>query len=262
MPDRILRQGIVSSDRMAQLTDWGAETFYRRLMSVVDDYGRYDGRPSMLRAYCYPVQLDKAPEATISQWLAECVRVGLVMVYEVEGKPYVQLIDFNQRIQGKPKWPAPVGDVPRVTRDPPKQTVGHRDSPCNLKEDGEQQGKTALYGGGDVVVGAVEDVFGGGVRQPPLGVMQEFPANWQPDDHALDMLRMQGIPMPTTEVIAGFVGHMLGRLVEPRRIPGEFLKWAARQKGYDRTKPKSGSQSLSGFLEKTGGADDAFRRPS
>ena len=49
MPDRIVRQGILTSDRVNQL-DWGAECFYRRLMSIVDDYGRYDARPAVLRA--------------------------------------------------------------------------------------------------------------------------------------------------------------------------------------------------------------------
>ena len=43
MPNRIIREGILSSDRVDQL-DPPAEVFYRRLMSKVDDHGLFDGR--------------------------------------------------------------------------------------------------------------------------------------------------------------------------------------------------------------------------
>jgi hypothetical protein len=36
MPNRILRAGIITSDRVNAL-DFGAEVFYRRLMSAVDE---------------------------------------------------------------------------------------------------------------------------------------------------------------------------------------------------------------------------------
>ena len=40
MPNRILRDTILRSERVARLSPT-AELFYRRLMSVADDYGRY-----------------------------------------------------------------------------------------------------------------------------------------------------------------------------------------------------------------------------
>jgi hypothetical protein len=58
MPDRILRAGIIKSGAVNAL-GWPAEVFYRRLMSVVDDFGRYDGRSSILRADLYPLKVDK-----------------------------------------------------------------------------------------------------------------------------------------------------------------------------------------------------------
>ena len=48
MPNRILREGILTSERIERL-DWAEEVFYRRVMSVVDDYGRYYARPALLR---------------------------------------------------------------------------------------------------------------------------------------------------------------------------------------------------------------------
>ena len=45
MPNRILRDGILMSPRVNVLSS-EAELFYRRLMSVVDDYGRFSAHPT------------------------------------------------------------------------------------------------------------------------------------------------------------------------------------------------------------------------
>jgi hypothetical protein len=44
MPNRELREGILTSERINALT-FPAEVFYRRLMSVVDDFGRCPAHP-------------------------------------------------------------------------------------------------------------------------------------------------------------------------------------------------------------------------
>lgn len=100
MPNRILREGILTSDRINAL-DAGAEVFYRRLMSVVDDYGRFDARPIMLKVTCYPLRVDKVREADISRWMAICQKAGLLALYAVNGKQYLELVDFNQQVRAK-----------------------------------------------------------------------------------------------------------------------------------------------------------------
>lgn len=119
MTDRVVRQGIITSEAVNSLS-WPAEVFYRRLMSVVDDYGRFDGRVSVLRASLYPLLLNKVTEADIGKWRLETAEAGLVSVYEVDGKEYVQIERFNQRLQGKAKWPNSAGEYerppPRVPR--------------------------------------------------------------------------------------------------------------------------------------------------
>jgi len=107
MPNRILRADILTSDRVAKLS-WQAEVFYRRLMSVVDDYGRFDGRTSVLRTYLYPIQIDKVSERDIGKWRLETVEAGLVTLYEVKGKEYVQIERFDQRTRTPSKYPSPV----------------------------------------------------------------------------------------------------------------------------------------------------------
>lgn len=107
MPTRLLRDGILDSERMAQLS-WAEEVFYRRLMSVVDDYGRYSATPMRLRSSCYPVQLDEVTDADIGNWLRAIEKAALVMVYSgPDGKKYLQLQDFRQQVRAKSsKYPA------------------------------------------------------------------------------------------------------------------------------------------------------------
>lgn len=106
MPTRILREGILTSERVNALSP-PAEVFYRRLMSVVDDYGRFDGRPGLLRVSCFPLRVDTVREADISRWIAECVKAGLLVLYAVGGKPYLELQDFKQQQRAKSKCPSP-----------------------------------------------------------------------------------------------------------------------------------------------------------
>lgn len=144
MPTRIIRDGILTSDRVNALSE-RAELFYRRLMSVCDDYGRFSANRQLLRSYCYPLRVDDISLKLIEQWLGECVRARLIFLYVVEGKEYLQMIDFGQRMQSKSKHPEP---------------------PANLEEStvtfGDSPNKTALVGG---VVG-VEDVG----DRPPAAV--------------------------------------------------------------------------------------------
>lgn len=107
MPNRILREGILTSRRVNRLKPQ-AEVFYRRLMSVVDDYGRYSADPALLRSSCYPRRLDEVREADISRWLAEVQTAGLIALYAVEEEPYLELLDFRQQVRAKAsKFPAP-----------------------------------------------------------------------------------------------------------------------------------------------------------
>jgi hypothetical protein len=117
MATRIIRDGILTSERINTLSPH-AELFYRRLMSVADDHGRYSANLTQLRAYCYPLKLDSVKEDSISKHLAECVVAKLIVLYTVEAKSYLQMVDFGQRINGKSKYPEPSpvisGDSPVI----------------------------------------------------------------------------------------------------------------------------------------------------
>lgn len=130
MPTRLLREGIISSERVDQL-DPPAEVFYRRLMSKVDDHGLYDSRPSMLRSSLYPLRVDKVRETDIHRWIAACEKAGLIVLYAKGGassprwitaaeiapgvkaglavseKPYLMMLDTGWEKRSKPKYPLP-----------------------------------------------------------------------------------------------------------------------------------------------------------
>lgn len=89
----------------------GAEVFYRRLMSVVDDYGRYYAEPTLLLAACFPRRIGKITPAELNVWLNECLAAGLIRLYEFEEQRYLEMLKFNQRTRAKTsKFPPIAGD--------------------------------------------------------------------------------------------------------------------------------------------------------
>lgn len=107
MPNRILREGILTSERIALLA-WPEEVFYRRLMSIVDDFGRHEAGDQLLRAKLYPLQTDSVRAADIARWKAACLKAGVILCYEVNGKQYLAVLDFNQQQRTPSKCPAPL----------------------------------------------------------------------------------------------------------------------------------------------------------
>ena len=112
LPVRLLRPGILDSDRVDALSPQ-AEVFYRRLMSVVDDYGRFRADLRVLRSELYPLRPERITHQQVEAWLAECTQIikgaeePLITVYEVRGKKYLQIDNFGQRSRTKSKFPAP-----------------------------------------------------------------------------------------------------------------------------------------------------------
>jgi hypothetical protein len=142
MPSRIVREGINSSRAVSSLPE-EAQLFYRTLMLVVDDYGRFEVDLDVIRASCFPRQLDRWPPLRIETCLTCAVQTltddgtPLIQRYRVASKEYLQINNFNQRVQSKPKFPGPPGTgngSPTVTHGSPtvehgSPTVDHGESP-------------------------------------------------------------------------------------------------------------------------------------
>ena len=107
MPNRIIREGFLTSDKVDKLS-WVEECFYHRLLLAVDDYGRYHADPPLLIGKIMPRKIGNVSNQDIEKWLTACVAAGLVRVYGVEGKRYLEVLQFDQRTRAKKsKFPAP-----------------------------------------------------------------------------------------------------------------------------------------------------------
>lgn len=106
MPNRIIREAILSSEAVSALS-WAEEVFYRRLMSIVDDYGRHEANPQLIRARCYPLQTDAVKAKDVTAWMESCQAAGILTLYSSAGKNYLQINKFQQQTRTASKCPAP-----------------------------------------------------------------------------------------------------------------------------------------------------------
>jgi len=93
MPTRYLKPGIRDSESIEKLTHI-AETLYYRLLVTVDDFGRYDARPAMVKAACFPIK-DSINANKTEGLLEELAKHGLIQIYKVEDKPYLQMTKWD-----------------------------------------------------------------------------------------------------------------------------------------------------------------------
>lgn len=108
MPNRILKENICTSDTIDELS-WFEEVLFYRLIVSCDDYGRYDGRPAIIKNKLFPLK-ENLTIKNVSAALNTLARVGLVTLYEYEGRPFLFLPTWeaHQTIRAKKsKYPDP-----------------------------------------------------------------------------------------------------------------------------------------------------------
>lgn len=93
MPNRIIRESIRTSESINKLRPLEEILFYRLIVSC-DDYGRFDARPAIIKGSCFPLR--NVTVKDIENALASLSTVGMIDLYEVEGKPYLQLTNWEQ----------------------------------------------------------------------------------------------------------------------------------------------------------------------
>lgn len=123
MPDRIVREGIIDSEKVNALS-FGAEVFYRRLLNKADDFGLYWGNPKLLLGHLFALQVDRVKVKHIEVWILECRNQKLVEIYEVDSKPYLKIENFGQRLrQKRQRFP-----MPSYSDKETQALIGKRDS--------------------------------------------------------------------------------------------------------------------------------------
>jgi len=112
MPNRIIKESICRSDNLDLLTA-EEERFFYRLMVQCDDFGRYDGRPAIIKGSCFPLKQRITP-AKVSKMLEALCAADLVFVYHVETLSYIQMLTWgeHQKVRNqRSKYPAPPRDI-------------------------------------------------------------------------------------------------------------------------------------------------------
>lgn len=108
MPNRIIKESICTSETLDKL-NWFEEVFWYRLIVTCDDFGRMDARIPILKSRMFPLKPGVTNKA-VELALKKLSTVGLVALYEFEGRPYLQLVTWNKHQQKRAnnsKYPDP-----------------------------------------------------------------------------------------------------------------------------------------------------------
>jgi hypothetical protein len=113
MPTRYLKPGIRDSEAIDSLSPL-AEVLFYRLLVTVDDFGRYDARAALIKAHCFPVR-ESVTAKNCGALLDELQAKGLVAVYTIDGKPYLQMQKWDNKPRaGESKYPPPPSIDPHL----------------------------------------------------------------------------------------------------------------------------------------------------
>lgn len=127
MPSRVIRGEINASFSLSQVSAFADLTF-RALLVAVDDWGRIDGRLPVLKGLLFPARDEFTPKK-IDGFLDE-LSAGddpLILRYEVDGRPYIQLVKWEkhrsaQKRASASKLPEPIPGNPRISENPPEKS--------------------------------------------------------------------------------------------------------------------------------------------
>lgn len=111
MPQRLLKPTIRQSERWNQLP-WFEQSLYIRLITLVDDYGRYEAHPMLLRNEAFPygdpdgndVPVERV-EAALETLSCGNSPEGMLNLYISDGKKYLQLLRWKERVRSESKYP-------------------------------------------------------------------------------------------------------------------------------------------------------------
>lgn len=103
MPNRLLKEGICTSNTLNEISP-EAEIFFYRLLVVADDFGLMDARPAILRSQCFPLR-NSVTVAAVITWVGEMAKAGLLKLYAVDSRPFLKIMKWQQRQRSKAKYP-------------------------------------------------------------------------------------------------------------------------------------------------------------
>jgi hypothetical protein len=96
MTKRMLHENITTSDKFSRVS-FEAECLYNRLLTQTDDYGNVRGSIGYIKDVCFPKNKPnkKIDYQMVGKWLSECLQVGLLCGYQVDGIEYLHFNRFE-----------------------------------------------------------------------------------------------------------------------------------------------------------------------
>lgn len=111
MPSRMIRDGILSSRRVAAL-GFRDRWLYVGVLLRADDFGLFEADPAILRGVVYPRDLGTVSERDCESGLGSIQQAGLVKFYTVNGTRYGALWNFGQKLKRRRmSHPPPPGEI-------------------------------------------------------------------------------------------------------------------------------------------------------
>lgn len=164
MPNRMLSGELTTSESLSNVS-MEAELTFVHLISIVDDFGRYDGRPVILLAALYPTRAGSISVEALTRWLAELEAEGLIRWYVAGGRRYLEIPTWrkHQRVRAAhSKWPDPEdapspNQAPQTTRRELRSRDGDsRSSAAESRESRDERRETKIehLGNSEVVARA------------------------------------------------------------------------------------------------------------
>jgi len=115
MPNRMIKDSIHTSEKVNAMTDFQFRLWIS-LIAMVDDYGRGDARPAVIKGACFPLR-ERLTIKDISAALAGLAGIGCIVLYEVDGRPFLCFPNWekHQTIRNKrSKFPAPPDNLQAI----------------------------------------------------------------------------------------------------------------------------------------------------
>lgn len=152
MPNRIIKESICTSEEIDRLSSFQETVFYRLIVNC-DDFGRMDARAKILKSKLFPLKDIRVDQ--IETALKALASAELVILYEVDGKPFLQMKTWGKHQQmraQKSKYPAPDNTChPLISNDikcprNPIQSENESESEANSAREEEDDGFEAFWG--------------------------------------------------------------------------------------------------------------------
>lgn len=228
VPNRLLKESICRSEEIDSLS-WLEEVLFYRLIVSCDDFGRFDARTKIIKGHCFP--LKDITEKDIDKALYKLSSVGLIRVYEAQGRPILQLVTWerHQTVRAKKsKYPSYDENCKQMYSDDCNDTIKHesgKDMCYEPTEPDQPPVITLQLNTGEEYPITREDVDRWSELYPAVDIMQE-------------LRKMKGWCMDnpkkrkTKNGIKRFIGSWLSKEQDKGGTPG-YRQSGKQHAGYD-----------------------------